>query len=363
MNIIDRYILKQLSLMLCFITFSLVGAVWLTQSLRYIDFVIAKGLPLMTFIKLISLLLPNLLGTVLPVGFLIALLFVFNRFYTDSELIIFKSIGMTNRHLLRAPTILGVILCLSLYGINLYLHPYSTQKFKDYKNEIRNHVSSYLIQPSEFTSFKEMTFYVKSRNARGEMSGLFVHDNKDPNKPVTLVAEKGLVLETPKGLRLVLFNGSRQETEKDTGKPSILNFEQYSLELIHGAFSSEDRERKPAELSLDDLLNPTEELPERLKQKRYVEAHNRLMSPLIVFPFMLIALSVFLVGQYERKGRLRKIIYAVTGCVGFQVTLLYLLNLLKPDATNIWLPYGMILSVCLGLFIYINLKEMWRQDS
>jgi lipopolysaccharide export system permease protein len=58
MNRIDRYMLRQLALGLLAVTCGLAALVWLTQSLRFIELVLDRGLSLAVFVKLTSLLLP-----------------------------------------------------------------------------------------------------------------------------------------------------------------------------------------------------------------------------------------------------------------------------------------------------------------
>src|SRR5262249_5235955 len=143
-----------------FLTLTLTGAVWLTQSLRYIDFVIARGLSLLTFLKLVSFLLPNLFATILPISLLIATLFVFSKLYSDNELIVLRSLGISDRQLITPPLVMALFVSLTLYGMNLYVHPLSTQHYKELKSEIRNSLTKMMIQPGEFSTFKHLTFFV-----------------------------------------------------------------------------------------------------------------------------------------------------------------------------------------------------------
>ncbi|MFI4989152.1 MAG: LptF/LptG family permease, partial [Alphaproteobacteria bacterium] len=63
----NRYIFKQLSVAMAFVTFCLTCAIWLTQSLRYIELIVKHGISLGTFLYLTMLLLPGFLSIVLPV--------------------------------------------------------------------------------------------------------------------------------------------------------------------------------------------------------------------------------------------------------------------------------------------------------
>ena len=61
MNQITRYMLKQVIGLTVFVTVALCFAIWLTQSLRLIDLIINRGLPLSLFLYMATLLLLSLI--------------------------------------------------------------------------------------------------------------------------------------------------------------------------------------------------------------------------------------------------------------------------------------------------------------
>jgi lipopolysaccharide export system permease protein len=352
MYVYARYLSKQLFWTTIFLTLTLTGAVWLTQSLRYIDFVIARGLSILTFIKLISFLLPNLFATILPISLLIATLFVLNKLYSDNELIVLRSLGISDRQLITPPLVLAFIVSLSLYAMNLYIHPLATQHYKDLKSEIRNSITKMMIQPGDFSSFKNMTFYAKKRTHGGELQGIFIYDYRDPKKPISMTAEKGIILDKDQGLHLILFQGTRQSIDNKTNKPSIMTFDQYSVE-IKNPRDIYERDRKPGEFFIDELLNPQNDIPPRLKHKLKVEAHQRLLFPLIVFPFVLMACLAYLFGDHNRRGRAKRVAMTIFGCILLEVFLLLLLNLSSKSVVLIYCAYGTVFATILTLLIFL----------
>src|SRR3546814_5191353 len=85
---ISRYILGQLAMATVFVTVALTFAIWLTQSLRLIDYIVNRGLPASTFLTFVGLLLPSFLGVVLPVATFVAILFVYHKLAMDSEMVV-----------------------------------------------------------------------------------------------------------------------------------------------------------------------------------------------------------------------------------------------------------------------------------
>ena len=49
---LDRYIFRQLLVALIAVTSALVALIWLTQSLRFVELVVNRGLSLMVFLEL-----------------------------------------------------------------------------------------------------------------------------------------------------------------------------------------------------------------------------------------------------------------------------------------------------------------------
>ena len=91
MNVLDRYILRQSLSIMVFVTAALSAAVWLAQSLRLVDLIVNRGLSIELFLYLALLILPRFLDIVLPIGAFIAVLFVFNRLTSESELVVMRA--------------------------------------------------------------------------------------------------------------------------------------------------------------------------------------------------------------------------------------------------------------------------------
>src|SRR5215204_3137740 len=94
MTILDRYILRQSFSIMVFVTAALSAAIWLAQSLRLVDLIINRGLSVELFLYLTLLILPRFLDIVLPIGAFIAVLFVFNRLASESELVVMRAAGL-----------------------------------------------------------------------------------------------------------------------------------------------------------------------------------------------------------------------------------------------------------------------------
>jgi lipopolysaccharide export system permease protein len=353
-KIINLYLFKQLSFASLGITLALTAAIWLTQSLRFLDFIVNRGISLGTFIKFILLLLPDLISIILPIGTLIGTLFVFNRLYVDSEWVVFKALGLSHLKIATPALFFAGAVITFLYSVNLYFLPLSFQKFKDLEHSIRNNTAATIIQPGEFNTFKGITFYARQRQSNGVLKGILIYDARDPRKEITIAAEQGILLETPEDMRFVLLNGNRQEHDSQTGQPNLLSFNEYTLDIVSTASDPKERQRKPHERFLSELLNPVEiEKGSLFVGKLKAEAHQRLLMPFIVLGFILISLSIFQKGEYNRRGRIKRISMAVILCTFFEAAMLGLVHLSEKLPSLIWLAYTLCGSVCVGAFLLL----------
>src|SRR6202167_2106661 len=91
----DPYILRQCLNMMMVVRGALTAAVWLAQSLRLGDLIVNRGLSAEMFLYLALLILARFLDIVLPIGVFIAVLFVFNRLVTESELVVMRAAGVS----------------------------------------------------------------------------------------------------------------------------------------------------------------------------------------------------------------------------------------------------------------------------
>src|SRR5579871_4570028 len=91
----SNYIARHLINSMLLITFSLTSIVWLTQALRFIDFIVNQGVSIMVFLQLTLLLIPSLLLMILPPALFCSVLFVYNELKLDSELIVMQAAGLS----------------------------------------------------------------------------------------------------------------------------------------------------------------------------------------------------------------------------------------------------------------------------
>src|SRR5580700_3051015 len=316
---LNRYILRQCLSMMVFVTAALSAAVWLAQSLRLVDLIVNRGLSIEVFLYLALLILPRFFDIVLPIGALIAVLFVFNKLTSESELVVMRAAGLSPLTLPRPVLALAGIAFLVLLSLSAYFLPASNREFKDLQFEIRNRFVSSLLQEGTFTTVSDkLTIYIGGRDERGEVTGLLINDERDPEQPITIFAERGAFADAANGSRIIMVNGNRQKYDRASGKLSILTFDRYTLDLDTMRDAPGGRFREAQERFLGELFFPPEELDAATYRSFIVEGHQRLTVPLTVFSFVMIPLACLLPGEFNRRGQLQRVLLAVAFALLFQ---------------------------------------------
>ncbi|HYF09252.1 MAG TPA: LptF/LptG family permease, partial [Acetobacteraceae bacterium] len=208
MSRIDRYIFRQLGFSLIAVTVGLAALVWLTQSLRFIELVLDRGLSLAVFIELTSLMLPNFFAVILPITTFVVTLFVYVRLAADRELVVMRAAGLSQWRLSRPAILLATLSTAVVIGLNLWLVPVSHAAFREWQFEIRNQMVGLLLQEGVFSSVgSDLTVYARYRDPDGTLRGILVHDARERGAPVTILAEQGRITQGPAGPRVTLLNG------------------------------------------------------------------------------------------------------------------------------------------------------------
>ena len=361
---LQQYILRQLAGPFVFFLMSLTGVIWLTQSLRFVDLIINKGLSASYFAQLTLLILPSVLTIVLPIALFATVLYVYQNLDGDSEIVVMRATGLGNLALARPALILAVAATLLSYLLSLYMMPSGQRAFKDMKTSLRTNLSYVLLQEGTFNTIGDgLTVYIRARHSGGEMLGILVHDSRERQRPVTMIAEKGAIVRTPTGPRFILVNGNRQQIDHAAGQLSLLQFDRYAFDLSQFMQHDDDRWLEPGERYLHELFWP-ENNPDNLANaaRMRAEGHDRLASPLYSLAFTLIALAAVLAGEFNRRGRHWRIVVAVfaialmrsagMGLVGLSAKFPALIPLL-------YLNIVLVITVC--LYALVQGQIWWRR--
>ena len=347
MPVYARYLLRTLAgpTLLALVAFA--GAVWLSQSLRFVDLIVNKRLSVPRFVYLTSLLVPSLVLVVLPFAAFIGTLLGYQRLRSESELSIFRATGLSDWQIARGAVLLGLAFTLVSYAVALWLMPTAYRHFRALQFDIRQNVSAISLQARVFTPITDgLTVYVADRTAAGDLADILVHDSRERGRTVTLLAERGRLIRGESGPILQLWDGSYQERDED-GELSVVSFAETAVELV-GQQEPQARSLKSRELYLSDLLNPGPEVraPEERAQ-RIAEGHDRLAWPLVSLALPLVAVTSVLRHRPVRESSWHATAAAAAIAVAIALASFTLLNFAKTDLRFVPLLYAVPLGAVL----------------
>ena len=297
----------------------------LVQSVKFIELIVNKGLPVSEFIRMSLLAAPRYLVFLVPVVVFGATLFTYNRMINDSELVVLRAAGFSRARLSLAGMIVAAVSTLFCYSLTLYLMPATQIELRSIIMQVRSEWGAALLKEGQFTTVGgDTTIYVKERKPNGELVNVFYHNTKDK---LTIIAERGAIVDTEEGPRIVVVNGNKQSF-KD-GRLHVLRFDRSTLDLGMNKQVQKLRWAEPSERYLPDLLFPDMNNADDRDRKGTLiaEGHSRLATPILPMTLSAIALAIIMGGQFSRRGQLKQVLTAIGIMIALYVNHIWLSNM------------------------------------
>lgn len=368
MKKLNIYIMKQIFIGFLLVTFSLMSIIWLTQSLRFVDLITNNGIPISTFAEMTSLLMPRIFTILAPISLFSAVLFVYNRMISDRELVVMKSAGISPWENAKPAIVFGLIMVAFNAFVYNYGIPFAEKTFNELEWKVKNDVSHLMFREGEFTPMQNgLTIFITTHEKDGSISGILVNDERNPKNRTTLSAEKGRVVYTKSGPKIIMINGARQEINTENNQFTSVSFDRYSVDFG----MKETRGRKAAgvrEKNLGELLSAgsNKDLTEKEQNRYIVEGSRRLINPFYNVLFSLLACTGLLVGNFNRRGQAKIISISITAMVVIQALDLSIANLAAKHISLLPLMYANLLVpllLCLWMLLFYNSAAFRRKKS
>jgi lipopolysaccharide export system permease protein len=315
MNLIDRYIFRQLlgPTLLATVAFSTV--MLLGQSLTFLDLIVNQGLSAAVFLKLTLLSLPALVSMILPITIFVASLVALNRLQTEQELVVCFAGGMSRWRVISPVVRLSVMAAIVSLVINLWVQPLCDRLMREEFFQLRNDLASSLVQPGQFTQpSKGLTVYAAQVQNHDTLKNLFVNEENDDGTTNTFSAREGQIAQRNGQPVLIMKHGSEQALSK-TGVLNYAVFDEYTFELAPFVPKADVVHYKASDRYLHELFHPdlTQQwgAAKNNRLKLFAEGHARLAEPLYNIAMVVLALSAVLGGGFSRMGYGRRILVAI----------------------------------------------------
>jgi len=318
MPLIERYIFRRTTQVFLLTLGALIGALWITQVLKELDVVTAKGQAISVFLLMTIFGLPALVQVVAPIAYLVATIVTLNNLGGDGELPVIPAAGAAPKAVHRPIVVLGLIVMLAVAVSHHILAPASLANFRELLTRVRADVIATLVQPGGFRAVDEgLTMHFRERAPDGTFRDIFVNDERDPKEAVTFTAAHGMLIRHAGGSFLVLQNGNLIRRDNVNGESNVVSFETYALDLSELGTPNATPVYEAMERSTLFLLEPTagDSYSQTFPQRVRAEIHDRTTAPLYTLAFGLIALAFLAQPYSNRENRGAAIAAVVVICL------------------------------------------------
>ena len=312
----DRYLFAQMIRTTIAVSITLVGIMWLFQTIRILEVVINRGAPISEFLLMSVTVIPLWLTIAVPIGAFIAVSWVFHRAVADRELLVMQASGRSAFQLARAPIALGILLTVLLVINSTILLPLSFGIYKQVQFKVRNSIPAVMLQDDVFIDVVDgMTMLIGEKFDDGLARDVFIHDERTEGKIITLTARVGKFIERDGLPAVLLQDGERMELGSDEQAGAKLLFDTHTVMIAPR--DRKETSRMPIDMNEDsiaNLLDPSKSPGPSYINQRRAEGHYRIVSPALALVLVLTASCGVLYGQVRRGTWSRRTM--MTFCAG-----------------------------------------------
>ena len=360
-KIVHRYIFREtlapFALGLSLFTFILL----LARLLRLIELVVNRGLPFTSVLRLFAYIMPAFLEVTVPMAMLLAILVAFGRLSADSEMVAFRSAGLSLYQLAPPIAAFAVLTMIATAGLSLYATPWGNRSLKSALYDIARTRASAGLKPEVFNDeFPGLVIYAERIEGTADrLHHVLISDDRDPHQHSSIFAREGFMVSDRRAqtVTLRLLDGAIHSSDGDGRTEYRTDFQSYDVNLdLREAFAGlRQREPDPKELTLPQLRKAI--ATKRAQHKPYsgelVEFHRKFAIPLACLVFGLVAIP--LGAQPSRGAKSRG--FAVSLALIFVYYMLLSAGQalaqqgLVPVPIGLWLPNVVFGSLGVLLFV------------
>ncbi len=345
--IISRYLCREIFNTLLITTIFLLFLILCNLLIRYLGNAAGGEMPANTVLKLASLQLPNYLADLLPISLFFSVIFSYGRLFSDSEMSVLFSCGLSWSRLAWISLIPAVCTAIFLSVLTLWLVPHMAKHFDQLNRQIQQTKNLSIVPSGIFTALgsQQIAYINHSDKKHNQMSGLFLYRNPAGSAPEVILAPTAYQMTDPKtGYHYVVLNdGYSYKAEPAAKNYQIIHFRRYAIRTNTVTNRSN---------SMD--MTVTTKLLAQKTLAATAELQWRLALPIAAIVAALLALV--LSSAKPRQGRYGKLLPAI---------LVFALYFNSLTIGHSWLKSGKIppimgLWLIHAIFLLVALWQLWQ---
>lgn len=309
MTRLDRYLLRETLIPLGFASCFVVLVVFLFQAQRLMGAALGLGMTIGDAVLIFTAALPPFVVLAIPVAYLLAVLIALGRLLQDREILALMALGLSPLRIARVPLVLGLLMTAASLPVAHFGEPYGMRLLYQRLVDVALRNITHAIRPGVFNEdFADLALFAGDRSEDGELRNVLLYDERDRQRPMLVVAEKGRLVPTSR--TALAFEMTRGEIHLGKGgereRYERLRFEKLSLGIDANAEIVE-RTRfisSLGQLTSAEMWSGYHQRPGTLWGKRVEKAFwRRFAFPAMCLIFGLVGAAIALTARPDARAR------------------------------------------------------------
>ena len=233
-NIIDRYILRELIKIFLITVGALTTVLYLDKFLFIAENIVNRGVSILEVFLIMIYISPSYLALTVPISVLVASVATFNQFSASNEWVAMKSCHLSFMQTMRPVLIFSIFTYIVAVIIMVYALPWGNYAYKQKTYEIIKNRADINIKPNILNyDFKDLVILAKKREKKFQFRDILIADTTQSKSPKIITANQAIILPNIESLkiRLELTNGTIHELGDKLSEYQTINFDTYELNL------------------------------------------------------------------------------------------------------------------------------------
>jgi lipopolysaccharide export system permease protein len=252
----------------------------MTQALRLTDFVLIHGVSIGVVFKMMGYMAISFLPALLPMALLFSVIMTYNRFSQDSEIVAFKSSGMSMWTIAWPAFLLSALVAFMSAQTSFQLAPWGNRQFEVLISRVSQSKAGITLREGTFSEgFFDLVVYAnKVDSSTGMLEKVFIYDERNEDSPLTIIARNGQLVQNPdrpgQQILLRLENGDIHRKGESHTK---IRFEKFDIKLWDQV-SYSVREKSAQSMSLEEVSENIQRLKTLEQNKKNIKDFRLYLS-------------------------------------------------------------------------------------